>query len=360
MPYALGNPYTYILGVGTSSKQLPAVPVADRVVNLQAILLAFIARFKLPLSLASELVKLMKLGFSDDRATDMLKLDRTTASYKLVYGLAKTFKEDINGVLQHSFFSLNIDESTSENRKRILALLISFYDEKAQQVQMRFFDSISLVRATANNVYDVVVKLFRDRNIPLTNLMSILMDSCGVMRGSCNGFEKQMRSGPVPHLLDIDSDSCHHAHNAAKDFSKPLDRWTEALFGDIYTDFNFSADLLKFLDEICLLVNIKFANPPRFVSHRWLRAYTCSVETLRMWDVYVLFYYGFLSSEDRALYRHVLKDVYKRRNVSDLSVAAVERIQGSLRVKCMAQDGKERKLMVRVTDLVSYYPFIHF
>ena len=66
-------------------------------------------------------------------------------------------------------------------------------------------DSVSLVSA--------LVQLIEKHKLPWNNLMSILMDSCNVMRGSKCGVEKRIRDGGAPHLLDIDGDSCHPAHN---------------------------------------------------------------------------------------------------------------------------------------------------
>ncbi|KFM68021.1 hypothetical protein X975_22769, partial [Stegodyphus mimosarum] len=40
-------------------------------------------------------------------------MSRTTACYKMKYGLAKTIKENIIKTLKETPFSLNLDESTS-------------------------------------------------------------------------------------------------------------------------------------------------------------------------------------------------------------------------------------------------------
>ena len=58
-----------------------------------------------------------------------------------------------------------------------------------------------------------LVQLIEKHKLLWNNLMSILMDSCNVIRGSKSGVEKRIRNGGAPHLLDIDGDSCHHAHN---------------------------------------------------------------------------------------------------------------------------------------------------
>ena len=48
--------------------------------------------------------------------------------------------------------------------------------------------------------------------------MSIMIDSCNVMKGSKAGLETKIRGAVAPHLLDIDGDAAHHVHNSAKQF----------------------------------------------------------------------------------------------------------------------------------------------
>ena len=76
--------------------------------------------------------------------------------------------------------------------------------------------------------------------------MSILMDSCSVMRGSKSGVETRIRKENVTHLLDIDGDACYHAHNASKKLSEPFDNLVERLLSDPYNDLKWSPDLKDF------------------------------------------------------------------------------------------------------------------
>ncbi|CAC5411690.1 unnamed protein product [Mytilus coruscus] len=46
--------------------------------------------------------------------------------------------------------------------------------------------------------------LIGDSRIPWTNLMSVLVDSCNVMRGSKSGHETRIRTVKALHLLDVD------------------------------------------------------------------------------------------------------------------------------------------------------------
>ncbi|XP_071485981.1 uncharacterized protein [Diadema antillarum] len=93
--------------------------------------------------------------------------------------------------------------------------------------------------------------MFEEFNLPWTNLLLILMDSCAVTRGSKSGLETRIRANKAPHLLDVDGDSCHHAHNAAKTLCEPFGYHLEGLIKDFHTDFMWSAESHQ---EICQIL----------------------------------------------------------------------------------------------------------
>ena len=96
--------------------------------------------------------------------------------------------------------------------------------------------------------------------------MSILMDSCNVMRGSKNGFETKIRENLLSHLLDIDGDSYHHVHNIAKCFKKPFEKFLESLFSDVHIDFYYSSDSREVMASIYDVPSLKYTKPPNFAS----------------------------------------------------------------------------------------------
>lgn len=65
-----------------------------------------------------------------------------------------------------------------------------------------------------------------------------------------------------------------------------------------------------YLKEVCQFMHIPATNPQRFVQHRWLSAYNVSIATKRMLPAYKVLYYGFLSAEDKALYRDPLEALF--------------------------------------------------
>ncbi|CAC5358598.1 unnamed protein product [Mytilus coruscus] len=101
------------------------------------------------------------------------------------------------------------------------------------------------------------------------------------MRGSKTGLEVRIRS-KAPHLLDIDGDSCNHAHNARKAFCKPFHGFAEHLMSDIVEDYKWSTDQRQALEEICGSLNIKYTMPQNYVPHKWLSVYDVILDLQRM------------------------------------------------------------------------------
>ena len=101
------------------------MPVPDRVVGQQALVLAFAAEHDLSLTVVPEIIKLAQELSTDSAALKHLAMDRTTASYKLTHGLAQTIDELIVNSCQSKLFSLNVDESTcSTNNQRVNIIAI--------------------------------------------------------------------------------------------------------------------------------------------------------------------------------------------------------------------------------------------
>lgn len=120
-------------------------------------------------------------------------------------------------------------------------MLVCYYHTDLHKVIVEHLGSVEILRVDAASLEKVLSDFFRDNNIPWQNLVSLLMDSCAVMRGSKTGLETRIKRY-CPNLLDIDGDSCHHVHNAAKKFSEAFGGNLERLFSDLQVDHQWSPD----------------------------------------------------------------------------------------------------------------------
>ena len=64
-------------------------------------------------------------------------------------------------------------------------------------------------KITSQAVYQAVMDVLDANMLPAKNMVSCLMDSCNVMRGSKNGVEQKLRA-LAPQLLDVDGDLSSH------------------------------------------------------------------------------------------------------------------------------------------------------
>ncbi|KAJ8390548.1 hypothetical protein AAFF_G00103450, partial [Aldrovandia affinis] len=198
--------------------------------------LGVVAEHSLPLSIAPVLVDLAQQLATDKVALSNIKLSRTAASYKMVHGLGHTFSERTFSNLRKYPFSLNVDESTCSSNKKVFSMLVSYFDEERKDVVVQHLGSVEVLKVNAASLEKVICEFFEEKDIPWSNLISIMMDSCNVMRGSKSGLETRIREKHCPTLLDVDGDSCHHVHNAAKKFAEPFEKYLEQLFTDLHTD----------------------------------------------------------------------------------------------------------------------------
>lgn len=204
--------------------------------------LATLAEHSLSFSLTPVIVNLAQTLATDKVALSQLKLSRTSAVYKMVHGLGLTFSERIFSHTRNLPFSINLDESTSNGDKKVLSILVSYFNPLSNTVDVEHLGSLELLKVNAVTLEKSLVTFFEQNNIPWSNLVSMLMDSCAVMRGSKKGLETRVRQNHCPNLLDVDGDSCHHIHNAAKVFAAPFSNHLEKLFSDLHTDHQWASD----------------------------------------------------------------------------------------------------------------------
>jgi hypothetical protein len=102
------------------------------------------------------------------------------------------------------------------------------------------------------------------------------------------------------------------------------------------------------------MISIKYSKPARFIPHRWLSAYDISLQTTMLYDAYVIFYYPFLSNEDKKTYKEVTEKILADRGVS---ADGVKKLQAKISAKKMTDDGKQRKkricLKILMTDITT-------
>ena len=96
-------------------------------------MLGVLAERSLPFTMAPVIIETVKTLARDRKALNQLTMDRTSASCKMCFGMAKTFHTETVSHLRQQYFSLNIDEATSNNHNRVLAVLVSYFSPESRE-----------------------------------------------------------------------------------------------------------------------------------------------------------------------------------------------------------------------------------
>lgn len=105
-------------------------------------------------------------------------------SYKLKYGLAATFEESLLEELRKTPLALNMDEAMNSNNQKVVTVLVSHFSSSLQKISVNHLASFVVTRVTSESLFQEMEQLFERCELPWTNLLSVLMDSCRVMRGT--------------------------------------------------------------------------------------------------------------------------------------------------------------------------------
>ena len=162
-------------------KTLPVatnIPLCDCVSYIERMVLSFVAEYSFPFSSAKNTVELCKEMMHDPKAVNKLQVARTTVLYKMQNGLARGLKKQLADKLKEEFFSFNIDEATSTTLHKVLTLLISYFCCTKNEVVVEHLGSLNLPTVNSETVFKAVVDFMDEKNLPFSNLMAVLMDSC--------------------------------------------------------------------------------------------------------------------------------------------------------------------------------------
>ena len=83
----------------------------------------------------------------------------------MTHGLGKVIQDDII-TMRDGPFTLNIDEATGKNDKKVLAFLASHYNRTLGKMVVSRVASVEVFRVNANSIFEEVERLIESNNIP--------------------------------------------------------------------------------------------------------------------------------------------------------------------------------------------------
>ena len=181
-----------LCSTGKIVQKKPVVTLVDRKCNTEAYFLSFIWANNLPIYLAPKLLQLCKDVSIDNKALNEVNFSRTSATYKIVDGLAISKNKSVIHKMQNSHFSVNIDECTASSAMKVLSILASSFDDEMSRCVIEHYKSLECAHVNAEVLFSKICNVFSEDEIPLEDLISNLSDSAGYMRGEKSGIGKKL------------------------------------------------------------------------------------------------------------------------------------------------------------------------
>lgn len=261
--------------VRNSSKQptltsLPSVsnPLREKQVKEGEIkLAAFVVEHNLPLNIMTHLPELMRSVCKDSEIAKKIVSSRTKTTAVINNVIGKCSKEELRDIMKENKFSLIVDESTDKGCTKHLCIVVrTLIGEKVADA---FYDLIPVENASAENLYDAVVKSLMDEGIPYKeNMVGFASDGANAMMGAHNSLSSRLKVD-IPDLFVMKC-ICHSFHLCASYACETLPRAVEQLARDVYNYFMSSPKRLSELKEFQEFVKVK----PHKLLHpsqtRWL------------------------------------------------------------------------------------------
>ena len=145
----------------------------DRALNQEALVLSHFAEKNLSFARTGEIIDIAKELSKDCKALNWTQLSRATASYKIKFGLSRCTEEKLISHLQKIYFSLNIDEATSDRLQKILTALVSFFCMEKKDIVVCHLVSLNMPSVRTSDIYNTLVSLFDEKKIPWEHCLAI-------------------------------------------------------------------------------------------------------------------------------------------------------------------------------------------
>ena len=154
--------------------------------------------------------------FIDSEIAKSFQLSKTKCGYLINYGLAPYFKDVLlKSINSSEFFVLSYDESLNKVlQEDQMDVHFRFWDNDANEVSTRFYDSHFLKRANAENLFECLQSSLKD--VTSKNLLQLSMDGPNTNWKVLELLDDDRKENDYPTILNIGSCGLHVIHGAFK------------------------------------------------------------------------------------------------------------------------------------------------
>lgn len=169
-----------------------------------------------------------------------------------------------------------------------------YFDKLSGRVESTFWELYNVYNednptsASAENLYNGLIKTFSEYQIPITNIIGFGSDGCNSMMGQYNSVASRFHNA-CPNIF-IAKCVCHSAHLCASAACKVLPRNCEDLARNIFNHFKQSAKRQSEFKQFQSFLDIsphKMLHPSQT---RWLSLSAVISRILEQWDALKLYF----------------------------------------------------------------------
>lgn len=260
-------------------------------------LAAFMTEHKISHRVMDHLTDLLPTIFPESNTAKSLKMKRTKLQAVINNVLGVTEKQELCADLKNQKFSVMIDESTDIGSVKTMCVVVRYYCPVKNQIISRFWDLIQIhgedkavASATAEYLFEAVLKSFVDNSIPIENLIGFGSDGCNTMMGCHNSVSSRFRA-KCPGIIVLKC-VCHSLHLCASDACKQLPAECEKLTRDVYNYFATSSKRQSQFKEFQEFTETNVHKILKPAQTRWLSLTSVVERLLEQWDALTLFFNG--------------------------------------------------------------------
>ncbi|XP_028408810.1 uncharacterized protein LOC114531390 [Dendronephthya gigantea] len=278
--------------------------------SIEIKLCAFIAEHNLPLSLAEDLVKLLRSLFPLNQTLRNVMLGKQKATNIVRQVIGFDYLHEAISALQSHSYSLIIDETTDMSTAKQLAVLTTFFDMESFEYKSFLLDMAEIVQGTAEGIYSTVKHVFAELHIPMERMIGYSSDTTNVMFGEFNSVSQLLMS-EFPNVFSVKC-SCHLIHLVSSYAALKLPKGLEDLVRDVYNHFHRSSKRQEVYQQFQKFYD---AEPRKLLSPgqtRWLSLQLCVDRILEQY-LALQHYFVLVANEDPTHSNdHILKALHNK------------------------------------------------
>lgn len=260
----------------------------DKVKEAEIRIAGFLAEHNLPFRLMEHFPNFLRSVCSDSSIAKKMKCGPTKIKSVLTEITGASERQRIVSLMQNNKFSIIVDESTDRSCAKLLSVVIRINCEN-KTIKDYFFALIPIQEATGAALFDHIINLFNQFNIPYkNNCIGFASDGANNMMGAQNSVMSRMVE-VIPHIFVMKC-ICHSFHLCASYACEKLPQEVEKFTRDVYNYFSNSPKRVGELKEFQEFANtspLKILHP---AATRWLSLESVVIRLLSQFNSLTLYF----------------------------------------------------------------------